>query len=146
MAVIVVNRQRRVRVDVNFLRRSARAALPLCLRQSGPGPAALPALDEVEVTILSDPAIAKINTRFLGHEGPTDVITFDHGEILVSAETARKNAGRYASSVDEELALYIVHGLLHLNGWSDKTPREAAAMRTAQEQILREALISDSLR
>ena len=67
-----------------------------------------------------DTAIADINQRFLGHTGPTDVISFNlgegTGEIIVSAERALAVATRLRRKPAAELALYLVHGLLHIAG------------------------------
>jgi probable rRNA maturation factor len=71
---------------------------------------------------------------------PTDVITFLHGEIVLSAETARREARRRSLRVPEEIARYAVHGLLHLAGWFDTDAGAAAEMRAVQEKILRRAL------
>ncbi len=127
--------------------RFAPVALAACLRQRpGKGRAGAKAggvlrgLAEVEVSFLSDAAIARVHRDFMGIPGATDVITFDHGEIVISTETARENAALYGRSLGEELALYIVHGLLHLNGYEDKTGPEAARMHRIQEKILQECL------
>jgi probable rRNA maturation factor len=71
---------------------------------------------------------------------PTDVITFRHGEIVISAETARRESRQRKLPLPEEITRYAVHGLLHLAGWSDGGPAEAAEMRRVQEKILRRAL------
>ena len=71
---------------------------------------------------------------------PTDVITFHHGEIVLSAETARREARQRGLPLPAEIARYAVHGLLHLAGWSDGDPGAAAEMRSIQEKILRRAL------
>jgi probable rRNA maturation factor len=74
------------------------------------------------------------------HEpGPTDVITFHHGEIFISAETARSNAGLFGTKLARELRLYIVHGLLHLHGFDDRNPAGARKMKTVQGKILARA-------
>ena len=77
-----------------------------------------------------------IRDRFLDDPTPTDVITFDHGEILVSADTARRQASEFGNAPDRELALYIIHGLLHLAGYRDKSPEEFEVMKAAQEEVL----------
>jgi probable rRNA maturation factor len=81
--------------------------------------------------------MALLHRKFLGEAGPTDVLTFQHGEIFISVETARRHAGAFGNSLARELKLYIVHGLLHLHGFDDQTPAEARRMKTAQEKILR---------
>ncbi len=96
----------------------------------------MPGLEEIETTFVSDATIAKVHRDFMGIPGATDVITFDHGEIVISTETAAENAKIYGRSFQEELALYIVHGLLHLNGFKDKQPADAERMHAMQERIL----------
>lgn len=140
MRISVANRQRVVKVDLTALRGAANKAASRCLECPGSREGSLPELAEVEISILDDRRIAEVNEEFLSHEGPTDVITFDYGEILVSAETALENSRRFGKSVQEELILYIIHGLLHLNGWSDKHPLEAERMQVAQESVLSEIL------
>jgi probable rRNA maturation factor len=93
-------------------------------------------LDEVSVALMSDRRIAELHHRFLNQTGPTDVITFQHGEIFVSTETARRQARAFQTSLEHELRLYIVHGLLHLRGYDDKTPAGAAEMKRLQEKLV----------
>ena len=65
-------------------------------------------------------------------DGPTDVITFRHGEIVISVETAERQAKEYSTSFDRELRLYFVHGLLHLVGLEDKTDQGFKRMADSQ--------------
>jgi probable rRNA maturation factor len=67
---------------------------------------------------------------------PTDVITFHHGEILVSADTAVRQGAEHGQTFDQELALYLIHGLMHLGGWDDHEEAEAKEMAQKQERIL----------
>ncbi len=127
-----MNRQRRVPLDLPWLRRFATRALDECVQVSGDGTFALTRIPTVEVAIVSDAVIAKVHQDFMGIAGATDVITFDHGEIVTSAETARIYAAEHGHSVDEEVALYIIHGLLHLNGYDDTTPKAKATMFRVQ--------------
>jgi probable rRNA maturation factor len=96
-------------------------------------------LEEVSVLLISDRRMAQLHRRFLGQSGPTDVLTFPHGEIFISVETARRHARRFGNSVSEELELYIVHGLLHLHGFDDRQKKEARRMEVLQQQILQNA-------
>lgn len=93
---------------------------------------------EVEVSLVTDEKIAGVHVEFMGIEGATDVITFHHGEILVSVDTARLRAAEFGHSDDKELALYIAHGLIHLHGYDNHTPEETETMRLLQEQVLSE--------
>jgi len=140
MEISVHNRQRKVRVALPWLQRFAPVAFAECLAHPAHGETPLPRLGEVEVTLVSDATIARVHRDFMDIPGATDVITFEHGEIVISAETARLNAAQYGRALDEELALYIVHGLLHLNGYEDKEPAAAARMHRLQERILAECL------
>lgn len=140
MEISLHNRQRKVRVNLPWLRRFAVTALGECLRHPAHGETPLPRLREVEVTLVSDATIARVHRDFMDIPGATDVITFDHGEIVISTDTARTNAVQYGRTLQEELALYIVHGLLHLNGYEDKEPADAARMHRLQEGILADCL------
>ena len=140
MEISLHNRQRKVRFALPWLRRFAPVALAECLRHPAHARTPLPGLPEVEVTFVSDAAIARVHREFMEIPGATDVITFAHGEIVISTETARENAALYGRTLEQELALYVVHGLLHLNGYEDKEPRDAARMHQLQERILADCL------
>ena len=135
------NRQRAVKFDLRWLRGFADVALPECEKHRfGVDRGVLADLPAIEVAIVSDRAIAAVHQEFMGIAGATDVITFDHGEIVISAETARTSAPAYAHRIEEELGLYLVHGLLHLNGFLDKRPPDAARMRKVQASVLNACL------
>ncbi|MCZ7646799.1 MAG: rRNA maturation RNase YbeY [Planctomycetota bacterium] len=103
-----------------------------------------------DVTFMSDAAIAEFNAQHLGHDGPTDVLSFPMlefdpereafflGEILASFETAAREARARGLPLEEELARYAVHGFLHLLGYADDTPSRRAAMARVQEAVLAE--------
>jgi probable rRNA maturation factor len=80
--------------------------------------------------------MAEIHLRFLKASGPTDVITFQHGEIFISPETAQRHARAFGTSFEAELRLYIVHGLLHLHGYDDVRPDLAAEMNRRQRKVI----------
>jgi probable rRNA maturation factor len=94
---------------------------------------------EITLVLVSDRRIAELHGQFMDDPTPTDVITFLHGEIVISVETAHREARARSLPVPQEVARYAVHGLLHLAGWADKTMVEARAMRAVQEKILRRA-------
>jgi len=100
---------------------------------------------ELEVALVDDATIARLNRRYLGHRGPTDVITFPGGtapgdrvlgEIVISVPRAREQAHRAGWSLRREVALLLVHGILHLRGYDDLTPTGAARMRARERVIL----------
>jgi probable rRNA maturation factor len=134
------NLQRRVPLDLKWLRRFATVALEESLDVCHDGQFALRALDEVSVAIVSDQRIAQIHDEFMDIEGPTDVITFEHGDIVISAETALAYGATYRQPVDREVALYIVHGLLHLNGFDDLEPKAHRLMHATQDRVMRACL------
>jgi probable rRNA maturation factor len=137
--ITVRNRQRTVSVEPVALQDFAERALRECLklwRRS----TELTRLEEISVLLVSDRRMAELHRRFLGLVGPTDVITFQHGEIFVSTETARRNARRFGTSLGHELRLYLAHGLLHLHAFDDKQPAAAARMKRAQEKLVASVL------
>ena len=82
--------------------------------------------------------MSRLHRQFLGQTGPTDVLTFLHGEIFISAESARRNARRFGNALAGELRLYVVHGLLHLHGFDDRDSASARTMEITQRKILGE--------
>lgn len=115
-------------------------SLAECVGESGDGRFRLKQSPVVEVAVVSDAVIARVHQEFMGVPGATDVITFDHGEIVVSADTARAQAIARGHGVLDELALYIIHGLLHLNGHDDIAPGDRAKMHRVQNRIWRRIL------
>ncbi|MBA2586687.1 MAG: rRNA maturation RNase YbeY [Chthoniobacterales bacterium] len=85
---------------------------------------------------MSDRRMGELHWRFLRVRGPTDVLTFEHGEIVISTETAQRNAARFHTSIEHEIRLYLIHGLLHLHGFDDRTARAAKLMEKTQTRIL----------
>src|SRR3954463_7183864 len=98
MPITIVNRQRAVRVDLPSLRKFARQALIDCLKLQRRKLGLLADLPEISVVLVSDKRIAEIHGRFMNDPTPTDVITFDHGEIVVSAQTAKSQARQFRTS------------------------------------------------
>lgn len=95
--------------------------------------------EAVSVALLDDREIARVHGHFLNDPGPTDVITFPYGssgEILISVETAARQALEYGGSWERELALYLVHGLLHLSGYDDRDEEGRRTMEELQEAVL----------
>ena len=136
----VRNLQRKVSVDAVHLEKFARKALGLCLRVPRQK-TDLVRLPEISVFIVSDRKIASLHRQFMNEPGPTDVITFQHGEIFIGAETARRNARRFGNTLGHELRLDVVHGLLHLHGFDDRNEGSARKMQIVQERILAEAAL-----
>lgn len=127
-------------ISTQWLMAKASSVLNHCLEARGTEVPVLGELDEIEISLVDDEAIAQVHGQFLDDPTPTDVITFPHGEILVSVETAKKAGPEHDLNLREETLLYIIHGLLHLNGHTDLSEPERAEMHVAQDKILRIAL------
>ncbi len=125
---------------IQWLEEKGSAAIPLVLLVPGTEAPVLAELDMVEATLISDETITEVHAEFLYDPTPTDVITFHHGEILISEETASREASNYGMSVDEELLLYLIHGLLHLHGHTDLEEEERIVMHRHQEDVLSQVL------
>ena len=137
MRVTVRNRQRKLRINVVALEAFAAKAVRHCLQSRKRKQTDLSKLPKIFVWLISDRRMSRLHRQFLGETGSTDVLTFQHGEIFISAETAKRHARLFGNSIMRELQLYIVHGLLHLHGFDDRTPAQARKMRRTQEKILR---------
>lgn len=127
-------------LPADWLEKIATAAMPQVCANARADDAPILTLEEIEASLISDDEIAGVHAEFLDDPTPTDVITFHHGEILISIDTAARQAAEHGQTRDHELALYLVHGLMHLAGWDDHEPAEAAEMSRLQESILRDAL------
>ncbi|MCS6820669.1 MAG: rRNA maturation RNase YbeY [Microscillaceae bacterium] len=101
-------------------------------------------LIELNYVFCSDGILSQYNIRYLQHNTLTDVITFDNsdyqrqieGDILISIDRVRENAEKYGVSFDSELHRVMVHGLLHLLGFKDKTPEQKIIMRQQEDFCL----------
>lgn len=98
---------------------------------------------QIEIIFVNQRCISELHQKFLNDPTPTDVITFHHGEIFICPEIAEKQRGTL--SLHHEILTYIIHGLLHLYGWEDTSPKEFNAMRREQERILKKVLNSDKM-
>ena len=119
----------RPRTDRRFLHRVVENALAFVDR---------PEL-EVSLLLTGDADIAELHGRFLGDAMPTDVISFpmdDGVDVVVNVQRARREARRRGTTIRAELALYLVHGILHACAYDDRTSRERARMRAAERAVM----------
>lgn len=101
---------------------------------------------ELSVVLVDDRTLADLHGRCLGDPSPTDVMSFDLsdeldsdgpvGEVVVSVERARAVAAERGVAAERELALYLVHGVLHLCGFDDVDEAERERMRAAEAEVL----------
>ncbi|MBI3636733.1 MAG: rRNA maturation RNase YbeY [Candidatus Rokubacteria bacterium] len=136
MACSVENRQRRVTIPARRLAAAAARALAAVGRSGG----------ALEILVVDDAGIRAVNTSYRGVRRRTDVIAFPLeipqaagglvGQIVISAETAERQARRLAIPLGQELELLATHGVLHLVGYDDRDPVEADLMHCRERDIL----------
>lgn len=134
MRVEISNRQSHMAIDETRLRQAILNATDEAGFTGG----------EISLAIVDDTTIQQINSQFLSHDYTTDVISFVldqdgsalEGEIIVSADTARRVASQVGWSPDDELLLYVIHGALHLVGHDDTTPDALLRMREQERRHL----------
>ena len=102
------------------------------------------AISEINYIFCSDTYLLELNQRFLKHNTLTDIITFDNteegkdinGEIYISIDRIKENAFSLKTDFEDELHRVIIHGVLHLIGYTDKKKSEKAIMRKKEEAFL----------
>ncbi len=98
---------------------------------------------EVAYIFVDDEKILEVNRQYLQHDYYTDIITFDYcegdvisGDLFISLDTVRSNAGQMGVAYEQELDRVIIHGILHLCGIDDKGPGEREIMEAAEDKAL----------
>ena len=133
--ITISNRQRSRKLNLRLLKEIVTAALEeLKVKEA-----------ELGIVLISAKEMALMNEKFLGHEGPTDVITFDysekrkqlHGEVFVCVDIAEKQAKEFGTSRQSEVIRYIVHGILHLMGHDDLQPAARKKMKLEEGRLVR---------
>jgi probable rRNA maturation factor len=142
MKVSIAVPQELVEVDRGLMRQAARAVL------EGEGVRDY----ELSLAFVDNPTIHTLNKRYLDHDEPTDVLSFPlseanakklSGELVIGAEVAREQAAARDHDVQAELALYVIHGTLHLCGHDDLTEAGARAMRERERHYLTQLQLPD---
>ncbi len=133
--ITVSNRRKTVRVSSARLRRLVEFVSAAEERR----------IDSIDVAIVDADEIESLNRRYLGRDEVTDVLSFDlseagsHGlnaQIIVCGDVVVEQGPRHDLSAEDELMLYVIHGLLHLTGWDDAEAGPAERMKTRQEELL----------
>ena len=110
----------------------------------------------INIQVITDAKIKKLNKKYLGKDRPTDVISFSYmdepmavtdkeseeslfvlGDVAVSFETAASRCRTFKNSFKKELALYIIHGILHVFGYDDRAPAPRRKMEKKQDYHLK---------
>jgi rRNA maturation RNase YbeY len=99
---------------------------------------------EISFIFCDDEYLLEINQKYLDHDTYTDIISFDasvgnilNGDIFISTERVSENADSYEVEFSEELKRVIIHGVLHLCGYKDKTPDQEKLMREKEEEKMK---------
>ena len=99
---------------------------------------------DINIIFCSDDYLLELNKKYLSHDFYTDIITFDNcsdkiisGDLFISIDRVRENSKTYFSSFDEELHRVIIHGVLHLLGYKDKTKAQSKLMREKESFYLK---------
>ena len=133
--ISIHNQQEAVPIDFKRMREVARAVL------DGEGKTDA----EISLAFVDNATIHALNKRYLQHDEPTDVLSFPlsdgkarklSGELVIGAEVARAQATDRGHDVQAELALYVIHGLLHLCGHDDVADEDRAAIRQREREYL----------
>lgn len=97
----------------------------------------------LDFTFMSDEDLLKINKEHLDHDFYTDIITFEYtegkmisGDLLISLDRVKENATKLSLNFSDELHRVMVHGVLHLCGYNDKTEAEQVEMRSKEDYYL----------
>lgn len=98
---------------------------------------------ELCFVFISDDHLADMNKKYLNHDTLTDIITFNwnegnslKGEMYISVDRVAENANKYGADLETELRRVMIHGVLHLAGFNDKTKKDKAKMRRAEDKYL----------
>lgn len=132
--IAIADQQTELELDQQLLRKAIR----MVIEDAGIARA------EISLAVVDDQTIARLNEEYLDHQGPTDVLSFLleregdmlEGEVVVGAQTARRQATRFDWPAENELLLYVIHGTLHLVGYDDATADQRAAMRDKERACL----------
>lgn len=130
MNVIVSNLNKKHRINEKFVKKIVINILKILKKSSS---------TKLEIVFLNDRAIKPLNKRYKGVDRATDVLSFDLGscgQILISSDMAMKNSRIFNTPLEEELVLYVIHGILHLFGYDDEKPKDRSKMFRKQDSIL----------
>ena len=102
-------------------------------------------IGEIAYIFCSDKKMLEINMQYLNHDYYTDIITFDYsenniisGDLFISLDTVQSNAEKFATDYNEELCRVIIHGILHLCGYNDKSVGDEKVMREKEDEALKQ--------
>ena len=144
MSIHIENRQKKVKIDLNFIEDIVCSLLEKLKLQD----------KELSILILDNNSIAGLNKKYLKKDKETDVLSFSMvegkkipcstfemlGDVVVSAEKAKESADERNISFYEEFILYLIHGILHLIGYTDYDKKERTKMVKKQTLLLKDLI------
>ncbi len=100
-------------------------------------------IESLNIHFINSETISELNTKYLNHKNSTDIITFNYsgknkildGEIFISVDDAKQNAGKYKVSLNNELIRLVIHGILHLCGYDDTIIQQKKIMKTVENRL-----------
>ena len=113
-------------IDKGFLERVGKNALKF-LKTKKP--------KELSLVIVGDQKIKELNKKYRNQNKATDVLAFDYGEIFICLPQAKRQAKQLGHSLKKELAILLIHGILHLAGYDDETKKDYNKMVRKQEEL-----------
>lgn len=116
--------------DKNFLKRVGQKSLKFINIK----------VPEISIVLVGDKKIKGLNNKYRGKNKVTDVLAFDYGEIFICLPRAKKQARALGHSIKKELAILLIHGLLHLAGYEDETKQEYNKMMNKQQEICQKVI------
>ena len=134
-SIVVKNLNKKFRINERFIKKISKDILGILKKKKG-----------LEIVFLGDKQIKPLNKKYKKRNSPTDVLSFELGElgeIIISSDTALKNSEIFHTSLEEEIVLYVIHGILHLFGYDDGTAREKGRM-SKKEDVILEALCQEN--
>lgn len=97
-------------------------------------------IPEISIVLVSDTKIKELNRKYRKINRVTDVLAFDYGEIFICLPRARRQAKKLGHSLKKELAILLIHGILHLAGYDDETKKDYNKIVRKQEEIWQEVI------
>ena len=142
MAIEIINQQKRIPLKTLPIKKTVQKILKI-LKVSDAN---------LSIAFVTDQKIKFLNKKFLNRDHTTDVIAFDYarhqkpdtrhkridGEIVISVTTAFRNAKRFNTTPKNELALYAIHGILHLLGYNDHSATDKKKMRKKEQELMKQ--------
>lgn len=121
-----INNLTRSKIDKKFLERVANKVFKVVMLKN---------IKEVSLVIVGEARIKELNKKYRKKDRVTDVLAFDYGEIFICLPQAKKQAKKIGHSLKQELAVLLIHGILHLAGYKDKTKKDFNKMLKKQNQV-----------